>query len=93
MDAMTILGTVGVATNIIDIISKYIKTLRDLHERWRDADLIAFNLITQLVAMKAALAKISEWITSDLSDQPHHYQLIMDLEKSIACCKMLVNPW
>ena len=91
MDAITVIGTVGAVANIIDIISKSIKTLRDLHERWRDADLIAINLITQLVALKAALAKISEWITSDLSDQPHHYQLVMDLGESIACCKMLVK--
>lgn len=91
MDAITVLGTAGAVVNIIDIIGRSIKTLRDLHERWKDADMIAINLITQLVALKAALAKISEWITSDLAYQEHHYQLVMDLGESIGCCKMLVK--
>ena len=91
MDAITILGTAGAVVNIIEVIGRSIKTLRDLYERWNDAELIAINLITQLIALKAALAKISEWITSDLAYQEHHYQLVMDLGESIGCCKMLVK--
>lgn len=91
MDAITILGTAGAVVNIIDIIGRSIKTLRDLHDRLEDADLIALSLITQLVALKAALSRISEWVSSDLAYHPHHYQLVMDLGDSIGCCKMLVK--
>lgn len=91
MDAITILGTAGAVVNIIDIIGRSIKTLRDLHDRWEDADLIALNLITQLVALKAALSQISEWVSSDLAYHPHHYQLVMDLGESIGCCTLLVK--
>ncbi|KAL8790150.1 MAG: hypothetical protein Q9195_006530 [Heterodermia aff. obscurata] len=91
MDAITILGTAGAVVNIIDLIGKSIKTLRDLRERWKDAEFITLNLITQLIALKAALSKISEWISSDLAYHPHHYQLVMDLGESIGCCKMLVK--
>ncbi len=91
MDAITILGTAGAVVNIVDIINRSIKTLRDLHERWQDADFIAMNLITQLVALKAALSKISEWASLDLGYHPHHYQLVMDFRESIGCCKMLVK--
>ena len=65
--------------------------LRDLHDRWKGADLEVVNLITQLVALKAALAKISEWISSDLAYNIHYYQLVMDLEECIGCCKILVK--
>ena len=91
MDAITILGTAGAVVNIIDLIGKSINTLRKLHEKWKDAEFIILNLITQLIALKAALSKISEWISSDLAYHPHHYQLVMDLGESIGCCKMLVK--
>lgn len=91
MEAITILGTAGAVVNIIDIVGRSIKTLRDLHERWKDADIVAINLISQLIALKAALRRISEWISSDLAYHPHHYQLVMDLGDSIGCCNMLVR--
>ena len=91
MDAITILGTAGAVVNILDSIGKSINTLRDLRERWKDAEFIALNLITQLVALKAAMSQISEWISSDLAYHPHHYQLVMDLGESIGCCRLLVK--
>jgi hypothetical protein len=87
-DPITITGTAGAVANIIDVISKTIKSLRDLHNRWRDADFTVLNLIAQLTALKAALGKILEWIDSDLAEQ--HHQLVMDLDLSMTCCKMLI---
>lgn len=91
MDAITILGTTGAVANIIDTVCRSIKMLRDLHDRWKGADFVVLNLITQLVALKAALAKIEQWISSDLAYKAHHYQLVMDIGESIGCCRILVK--
>lgn len=91
MDPVTILGTAGAVAGIVDLITKSIKTLKELHNRWKDADLMIFNLMSQLASLRAALSKITEWISSDLANIPQHHQLIMDLEQSVACCYVLVN--
>ena len=78
-------------TFIKDVLSRTIKSLRDLRDQWMDADLTVLNLISQLTALRAALNKISEWISSDLSKSSQHYQLIMDLEDSMSCCRVLVK--
>ena len=70
---------------------KTINKLRDIHDRWKDADLTIINLISQLTSLRAALNKISEWISSDLADIPQHHQLVMDLEDSVTCCWTLIK--
>ena len=91
MDPVTIIGTTGAVANIIDVICKTIKSLRDIRERWNSADSTIFYLIAQLNALKAGLSKISEWLSADLQDVPQHYQLVIDLEESITCCRMLIT--
>ena len=39
--------------------------------------------------MRAATTKIQEWIDQDLQDT--HHQLVMDLDVSISCCKLLID--
>src|SRR5450432_3013783 len=60
MDPLTIIGTTGAIANIVDVICKTVKSLRDVHSIWKDADLTIINLIAQLSSLKAALNKISE---------------------------------
>lgn len=91
MDPVTIVGTTSAVADIIGLISKTITSLRALHAKWRDADFTILNLITQLTALRAALDKISEWISSDLAGNPKHHQLVIDLEDSITCCTMLTR--
>ena len=91
MDPITIIGTAGAVANIVDVVSKTINSLRELRNRWKDANLAIFNLIVQLTTLKAALNRICEWISSDLEDIPQHHQLVMDLQDSVACCRMLVQ--
>ncbi|MCJ1414340.1 hypothetical protein MMC32_000666 [Xylographa parallela] len=91
MDPATIVGTAAAVADIVGIIIKTIKVLRDLHNRWKDADLTIVNLMAQLTSMKAALNKISEWISSDLADVPQHHQLVLDLQDSVTCCTALVK--
>jgi hypothetical protein len=66
-----------------------VSVLHTLHSRWKDADFTFINLIAQLTALKAALSKLQEWMDADM-DEPHH-QLVMDLEASVTCCRMLVR--
>ena len=73
------------------MVTRTITSLRDLHDRWKDADLTIINLMSQLTALRAALRKIAEWISSDLADVPQHHQLVMDLEDSLSCCRMLIK--
>jgi guanine nucleotide-binding protein G(i) subunit alpha len=75
--------------NIIDIVCKTVNMLRDLHNQWKQSDFALTNLISQLTALKAGLNKIQEWMDTDLAE-PHH-QLIMDLEVTITCCRMLTT--
>ena len=91
MDPATIVGTAAAVADIVGIIIKTINVLRDLHNRWKDADLTIVNLMAQLTSMKAALNKISEWISSDLADVPQHHQLVLDLQDSVTCCTALVK--
>lgn len=91
MDPITIIGTVGAVANIVDLIDKTLASLWTLHDNWKNADFTILSLISQLGSLKAALNKISEWISSDLDGNPQHHQLIIDLEDSITCCKMLIK--
>jgi len=91
MEPITIIGTAGAVANIIDLVGKTIRSLREIHDRWKDADLTIINLISQLNSLKAALDEISEWIYSDLSELPQYHQLILDLEDSVTCCRMLTE--
>jgi hypothetical protein len=91
-DPITIVGTIGAVANIIDLVSKTINSIRDLRGRWKDADLAFLSLTSQLSALRAALVKIQEWNDNELLVDPD-YQLIMDLDVSIACCRMLVGKF
>jgi guanine nucleotide-binding protein G(i) subunit alpha len=88
-DPMTILSTASSVVGIIEVLAKTMSRLRELNERWRQADFTFINLISQLSALKAALNKLREWIDADM-DETHH-QLILDLEVSITCCRMLID--
>jgi len=80
---------VGSIFSIVDGISKVIGIIRDLQTRWGEADLTLLSLASQLTALRAASTKIQEWIDQDLQD--NHHQLVMDLDVSVSCCKLLMN--
>lgn len=91
MDPLTIVSVVSNAANILNIITKSVRGLREVHGRWKSADLATVTLISHLTALRAALSKISEWIQSDLAAVPQHHRLVMDLEQSVSCCYLLVK--
>lgn len=49
------------------------------------------NITSQLAALRAALSKIAEWVSSDLQDVPQHHQLIIDIGDCIDCCRNLIK--
>jgi guanine nucleotide-binding protein G(i) subunit alpha len=88
-DPLTIIGAASSVAGIVELLGKTVSALLTLHSRWKDADFTFINLIAQLTALKAALSKLQEWMDTDM-DEPHH-QLVMDLEASVTCCRMLVR--
>ena len=88
-DPVTIIGTAGAVSNIVELLNSTISSLRRLCAQWRDTDLIFLNLVAQLTALKAALSKIQDWAQSE-SEDPHH-QLIMDLDLSLECCRAFIQ--
>lgn len=88
-DPLTIIGAAASVASIVEVLVKTVNAIPELHSRWKQADMSLVNLIAQLTALKAALNKLQEWMDTDL-DEPHHHQLVMDLEISITCCRRLV---
>jgi guanine nucleotide-binding protein G(i) subunit alpha len=88
-DPLTIIGAAASVVQIVEVLAKTLSRLSELNERWKQADYTFINLIVQLTALKAALNKLQEWMDADI-DETHH-QLVMDLELSIKCCRMLID--
>jgi hypothetical protein len=76
---------------IVDVISRTIKSLQALRERWETADLTITLLIAQLSTLKAALNQVAKWISSSLAGVPQHHQLIIDLDLSLSSCNALIS--
>jgi guanine nucleotide-binding protein G(i) subunit alpha len=88
-DPVTIVGATAAVADILGLLCKTISTVSELRRQWRDADSAVFTFETQLITLKTALAKIQEWMDANFDD-PHH-QLVMDLDRCIACCGMLIG--
>ncbi|KAF2826219.1 hypothetical protein CC86DRAFT_455781 [Ophiobolus disseminans] len=87
-EALAVIGTVGAVCNIIDVIGKTITLVSDIQSRWKTADLALLSLASQLTALGAALREIQTWLENN--EQNMHHQLIMDLDVSLSCCRLLV---
>lgn len=90
MEPISIIGAVGAMANIIDVVTRSIKHMSELRDRWKNADLTLLSLASQLTALRGALSKIQAWMETGLDGDPHH-QLIMDLDVSIKCCQLLAG--
>lgn len=87
-DPITIIGAVGALCNIVESVTKTINTVNSIRMLWKEADLFLASLAAQLVALRAALSTIREWM--ELETETHH-QLKMDLDASLSCCRNLVD--
>ena len=88
-DPLTIFGAAASVISIIDVFSRTIMTIRSLRSQWKEADIALLSLTTQLSALSAALGKIQEWMESGVVEEGLHYQLVMDLQASLECCRLL----
>lgn len=86
-DPLTIFGAVASTVQIIDVLAKSIAALDTLRTQWQTSDIALLSLTSQLSALSAALSKIQEWMESGVEEM--HYQLVMDLNAAITCCKVL----
>jgi guanine nucleotide-binding protein G(i) subunit alpha len=59
-DPLSIIGAVGAVANIVDLIAKSIKSVHELQNRWKEADVTLLNLMAQLTALRAALTEIKK---------------------------------
>ena len=91
MDPVSLLGLAGSVVNIIDVIAKSIKNLRELQQKWKAADWTVDSLIGQLSTLSTALCQIYRWISLSLSREPQHDQLLVHLGESLEGCWSLVK--
>src|SRR3569833_797038 len=63
--------------------------MAEVRSEYQIADLKILTFETQLAALRSVLLKIKEWAETETSD-PHH-QLTIDLDRSISCCRLLVD--
>jgi hypothetical protein len=87
-EVLAVVGSLGAIANIIDVASKAISVIHNLHVQWENADLTILSLASQLSAFRAALRRIQEWLDSEVPAA--HHQLTMDLDETISFCNMLV---
>ncbi|KAL2867253.1 G-protein alpha subunit-domain-containing protein [Aspergillus lucknowensis] len=87
-DPITIIGTAGALANIIQLSTQIIAAIREIQGDWKDADLAFLSLTSQLTSLRLALTKIEEWMAHETGA---HYQLVMDMDDSIKCCKILLT--
>jgi hypothetical protein len=90
-DPFTIFGAAASVVSIIDVLARTIGTIQNLRAQWKEADLALLSFTSQLAALSAALAKIQEWMESGIDESSLHHQLVIDLQCSIDCCRLLAS--
>lgn len=86
-----VVGTVSAIVGLIAVLGKMANTLSSFRSQWRDADLAVLTFETQLIAMRGAFTKIEQWAASiDPSSDPPHHQLIIDLDRCVQSCSLLL---
>jgi len=91
MEPLSIVGAVSSIVTIVEVATRCISSLRALQQRWTGADWTVNLLVGQLVTLKAALDQIREWSAENLSTEPQHHQLVMDLDTSLESCRILIS--
>jgi hypothetical protein len=86
-EAMAVLGAVSASASIVMSITKTIRELSDLRQRYKEADTTIRLLISQLSAVKAALLQIRDWADSMFIDTTIQPQLSQDFRIAIDGCE------
>ena len=88
---MEAVGTAGAVIGIVDVVTRSILKLAEIRKKYNSVELIVELLSTQLGTVKTALEQIEAFLSSDLREDEHHYQLVMNLDISIRSCGSLVR--
>lgn len=88
-EVIAVISTAGALANIIDVVRKSIASINNLRNSWKEAELALLCLETELEVLKTGFVKIQEWVDSDDADL--HHLLVMDLDKSMTCCRLVMS--
>ena len=85
----TVHSTIAAVLEIIDALNQNIFAVKKLRTQWQNVELTILTFETQLTALRTAWTKLHEWNKYNL--ETAHYQLRMDLDLCVACCRLLVG--
>jgi uncharacterized protein YaaN involved in tellurite resistance len=89
-DPISVAGLGLAIPGLVDLLAKTISKLRELFNRWQEADLQLLAVTAQLSTLRAILQKIHEWQEEDL-DEPPSFQLVMDLNTAISVISIVAQ--
>ena len=87
---MEIIGLLSTAGTLATTITYTIKSLSDLRDQYRDADLRIRLLIGELSTVKSALNQINDW-THYLDDTHRQADVVDGLKVSLEGCKLAMD--
>ncbi|KAE9973864.1 hypothetical protein EG328_004194 [Venturia inaequalis] len=90
METSSVTGLAGSCGNIIELAAKCLDRLYEAHKRFQTANFTTTILISNLSTLKAALAQIERWMSMDTLNA-QHYQMIMDVDATLASCHLLLG--
>ena len=90
-DPFSILGLLGTAAGIANTITMTIRTLSDIRDQYRDADIRIRLLVGELSAVKSALSAIQDWIHVLDDDTRRQNDLVDGLRISLEGCKLAMD--
>ncbi|KAK8023741.1 hypothetical protein PG993_011807 [Apiospora rasikravindrae] len=94
MDPLTILTTASTLSSMLNALDRTISNTTEVRGHWQDADLTVLLLENQLATLRTALGQIKDWIdgfsASPVGFPELHSQLVMDLDRCLICCRLLI---
>lgn len=90
MDPISIIGLLATAGNIATTITCTIKSLSDLRDQIKEADVRIRLLIGELSTIKSALSQINDW-THYLDDTHKQADVIAGLKVSLEGCQLAMD--
>ncbi|KAI9689697.1 MAG: hypothetical protein M1820_010067 [Bogoriella megaspora] len=90
MDPVTIAGLIGSVVGIGDVVTRSIKRLSRLKNKFRDAPLLLSTLIGQLCTIQAALEQLSFWADKDYRRDRRYEKLAVQVGSALDCFRSLI---
>ncbi len=88
---MEVVAAVGAISGIVDIANRSISALADIRRRFNETSLTIKLLTGHLLAVVTALDLIQALIEQKLSGNDIYYELTLNLDVALRCCKLLVG--